>query len=344
MAKDKLTDYSSTNASNTDVGGVGITGTNNISNLDNAIREMMTHLAETNAGTYPVDDTWSFCDPSDKTKKFRFDGGSITAGNTRVVTMPDGNVTIPSGTLVTEAASQTLTNKTLTAPTLTAPVLGTPASGTLTNATGLPLSSGVTGTLPAANGGTAQSTYTQGDILYASATNTLSKLAKGTSGQVLTMNSTVPTWATHASITLGTAQTTTSGTAIDFTSIPSGTKRIVVSFVGVSFSGSAALTLQLGDSGGIESTGYSGSNSTDSFSSGFLITTTTSSVNTFTGAAVLTLVDASANTWSLASIISASVSPTVYSSGGAKSLSATLDRLRVSGGTFDAGSINIAYE
>ena len=72
--------------------------------------------------------------------------------------------------------------------------LGTPSSGTLTNATGLPLSTGVTGTLSATNGGTAQSTYTTGDILYASATNTLSKLPVGTTGQVLTISAGVLAW------------------------------------------------------------------------------------------------------------------------------------------------------
>lgn len=60
----------------------------------------------------------------------------------------------------------------------------------------------VNGDLPvvdATHGGTAQSTWTTGDILYASATNTLSKLAIGSTGQVLTVAGGLPSWATDSS-------------------------------------------------------------------------------------------------------------------------------------------------
>lgn len=117
-------------------------------------------------------------------------GTGISGGGT------SGTVTVSIDTTVTAdlTTAQTLTNK-----TFTSPALGTPASGILTNTTGLPLSTGVTGTLGATNGGTAQSTYATGDIVYATAANTLGKRTIGSTSQVLTVAGGIPTWATPAS-------------------------------------------------------------------------------------------------------------------------------------------------
>lgn len=69
---------------------------------------------------------------------------------------------------------------------------GNPATSLLRDVS---LTLGWTGTLAETRGGTGTGTYTTGDILYASATNTLSKLPAGTDTHVLTLASGVPSWA-----------------------------------------------------------------------------------------------------------------------------------------------------
>ncbi len=108
---------------------------------------------------------------------------AITGGATTRVLYDNagvlGEYTISgSGTVVAMATS----------PSFTTPALGTPTAGVLSSCTGLPLTTGVTGTLAATNGGTGQSSYTVGDLLYASTTTALSKLAASTSGYALIAN------------------------------------------------------------------------------------------------------------------------------------------------------------
>jgi hypothetical protein len=76
----------------------------------------------------------------------------------------------------------------------------------------------VAGTLPTAAGGTALTSYATGDIIYASATNTLSKLAAGTNGYILTLASGIPSWAaSNAATTRTTSEFTATASQTTFT-------------------------------------------------------------------------------------------------------------------------------
>jgi hypothetical protein len=152
-------------------------------------------------------------------------------------------------------------------------------------------------------------------------------------------------------ITSGTAVASTSGTAINFTGIPSWVKRITVLLDGISTNGSSQYLIQIGDSGGIENTGYVSATGFEtnytSSTAGFIQNFNNGSTNTHTGCAVLTLLNTS-NRWISNGQNGRTADSVMNTSSGSKTLSATLDRVRITTvngtDTFDAGSINILYE
>lgn len=160
-------------------------------------------------------------------------------------------------------------------------------------------------------------------------------------------------------IVSGTSQASTSGTLIDFTGIPSWAKRVTVMFNGVSWLNTVTPLIQLGDSGGVETTGYLSvggfvgtvSNAGAATSTaGFLLGGGGWDASVaFSGSTIFSLLDASTNTWVGQGMFYADSSTTDYlaMTSGTKSLSATLDRVRITSSaavTFDAGTINIMWE
>jgi hypothetical protein len=153
----------------------------------------------------------------------------------------------------------------------------------------------------------------------------------------------------------GTAVTLTSQTSVDFTSIPFWAKRITVMFAGVSTSGTDELLIQLGDSGGIEITGYSSCSAstgggtsitpTALVTTGMVIRNQTGAAASFAGSMVFTNING--DTWTQSHTM-IDANPRCILGSGSKTLSATLDRVRITTvngtDTFDAGTVNILFE
>lgn len=159
---------------------------------------------------------------------------------------------------------------------------------------------------------------------------------------------------TSLSLTLGTVASTTTGTAIDFTNIPVGCKRVTISLNNVSTSGTSNVAFQIGNSLGIQNTGYAGtggvvapSSNSQSFTAGFAIFGS-NAANALSGALTLTLIDPTNHTWAASGVIASSSTVATFVTAGVKALSGDLTRVRLTtlGGTdtFDLGSMNILYE
>lgn len=234
--------------------------------------------------------------------------------------------------------------------------------------------------LGAANGGTGASTLTANNVILGNGVAAVQFVAPGTSGNLLTSNGT--TWASTTPVsgaptaigqvpfsTNGTTYTATqkitamtavtaSGTSIDFSSIPSWVKRITVAVSGLSTNGTSGIIIQLGASGGVESTGYSGSVSflpattgVGNLSSGFLLTqSSTSGSASYVYHGVAQLVLLTGTTWAYSSQFGQSDSATFNSTAGSKTLASALTTIRITTSavpavnTFDAGTVNVLYE
>jgi|TARA_R110000824_G_scaffold400179_1_gene607157 hypothetical protein len=157
-------------------------------------------------------------------------------------------------------------------------------------------------------------------------------------------------------ITLGTAVATTSGTSIDFTGIPAGIKLITVMLSGVSTNGSSEIIFRMGTVGGVQATGYlstsavvAGGVVAANETTGFRIVNNGGvATDIKNGILSLALLNDATGIWSASGSFGDSNSARLNLLGGSKTLSGTLDRIRlttVNGtDTFDAGSINILYE
>lgn len=158
---------------------------------------------------------------------------------------------------------------------------------------------------------------------------------------------------TDATPVLATAVASTSGSSIDFVSIPTWAKKITVMFSEVSLNGTNDFLIQIGDTNGIKNTGYISAatlvatgTSTGNSTNGFLVTKGAAAAETYSGEIIICNI--TGNSWVSSGVLGRAGTTGVMVSGGAKTLSAALDRIRITSLTgldqLDLGSINIMWE
>jgi len=190
-----------------------------------------------------------------------------------------------------------------------------------------------------------------GDVVGTSDTQTLTnKTLTGATISSSTING--------GAITSGTS-ISASSTSVGFTSIPSWVKRITVMLNGVSTSSTSAILVRLGDSGGVEATGYVcmnhviGAAGVDSMrhTTGFGITSDpdyTGAATTFSGSLVFYKFNTASNVWMASGQFATGAAAHTFLTTGSKELSDTLTQVLITTvngtDTFDAGTINILYE
>jgi len=202
---------------------------------------------------------------------------------------------------------------------------------------------------------------TDGNIISFDASGDPVAIATGSDGQVLTSTGagSPPAFeALSAGFTQGTEIATTSGTSITFGSIPAGVDMIVMNFFGVSQGSNAqTIRIQIGDGGGIETSGYLNTaakiadqaieSATIRNTAGFSVGTVNwDAANILHGSVWFTLQDAAAFTWCFHGMLNESDDDGIYLGSGSKALSAELTQIKFStaaGATFDAGAVNIMF-